>query len=212
MDDLNDVAWFAVLAYSVTSVGIAVATGPNMVLVLGAAALLFVLCAICYVNGYGSSHVRLLDEDLSHLEHHVMARLSALRNAAANGSCCVRWLKKGKLEVVSDIGFVVELDRKKVSYWVGIPSQQNERFEVAGQEESTSDLLERLRNLPVLAQLGWEILTQKHQSESVIQVSNPAKMIRISSEHDVVVDPMSASNVSGLLSQTMSMILDIVSA
>jgi hypothetical protein len=209
-DDLNDVSWFAVLAYSVTSVGIAVATSPNILLVLGAAALLLLLCAMCYGNGYASFHIRLLDEDLDHLENHVMTRLSALDSVAGNGRSCVRWLEKRKLRVVSDIGLSVDLADTNVTYWVGIASLERERFELTGRSDSASNVLKKVSGLPIVTQSNWQLLDRKAQSGFAIRVYNPIKTVRISSEYSVVLSPTSASAASSALSETMSMLLDLL--
>jgi hypothetical protein len=211
-DDLNDIAWFGVLVYSVFSVGLVLATGPNLMLIIGAPVILLILCVVCYENGYGNFRPRFLDEDLDEIEHHVLVRLSALEAAAAKGLSCVRWLDKGRTRVVSDIGFSVELRETMIYYWVGIPSQDHERFEVIGRSELPPKLLARLGSLPVVTQLGWEITTPPQQEDFATYVSNPIKMIRISSEYSVVVGLAPTSSPPDLLSRTILMLVDICAA
>ncbi|RDE11445.1 MAG: hypothetical protein C4K47_09975 [Candidatus Thorarchaeota archaeon] len=208
-DDLNDVAWFAVLAYSVTSMGIAVATGPKMYLVLGAAGLLLVLCGVCYVAGYRNYRIRLLEEDVDQLQHHVMARLSALEIIITKGRSCVQWLEKEKLRVLSDVGFVVESPNTTVSYWFGIPSQQSERFEIIGPHELSPGLLARLRNAPIMTQSGWQLSTRQQESNLMIQIFNPVKLVRFHPDCSVVLNPTFSSAASAVLVESMSMLVGL---
>lgn len=209
MDDINDVAWFAVLAYSVTSVGIAVATRPNLALVLGAVPVLLILCALCYRNSYQSVHIRFLGEDVDQLEYYAMAHLSALSSVAPNGRSCVRWLKKGKMHVLSDVGFIVELPSIRVSYWLGIPSQKNERFEITGLRERMSGMLASVSHIPIITESDWQLTAHEQEEGFMIQVLNPVKVIRISSQYSVVMNPAGSSTVSSSLAESMQMLLDL---
>jgi hypothetical protein len=212
IDDLNDVAWFAVLVYSVVSTAIAVATGPNVWLSIGAGVVLAALCAICFRNGYGSAHIKLLDEDMDQLEYHAMARLSSLRALNGKGRDCVRWLERGKLQVLSDMGMIVDSLSAKITYWLGIPSQQQERFEIMSPQEPTPGLIAGVRSIPIIAESNWQLVMGQQGSGTLIRISNPKKLIRISSLSSIIVDPTSSSAASSSLVETLSMILRLFAA
>jgi hypothetical protein len=216
VDDLTDMAWFAVLVYAVGSIGLIVATGPNFPLCLGAMPLAAVVCFICYVDGFRSAGVRTLSDDLDELENCVMTRLCVLRVATRNHQekTCVRWLDMGKRQVVADVGIVISSPKGQtgsgvvISYWLGIPSRESERFEITEVSETQDKLVSILDRLSVVTELGWKPLVEEIESGRRIRILNPLHSIRVSSLSSIVAEPTSSRKVSETIAGTVSQLLE----
>jgi hypothetical protein len=150
------------------------------------------------------------DENIEHLKHLVLSRISALHAVARERHFqpAVRWLRKGKKQVLGDI-FIQILNRSRkeglvVCYWLGLPSSDGERmvFDVA--EEQIKAIQESLLALPILSDFGWKIEIGAQNVEPTIVLRNERRVLRIDVQSTMVRSPSHVKEISEKLADALS--------
>ncbi|MGY5880309.1 MAG: hypothetical protein RTV31_08660, partial [Candidatus Thorarchaeota archaeon] len=130
LDDLNDLAWFAIVVWAViSSAGIFTDFSGIPLCILGAIVLI-ITCFICYVSGYRTVQGFSFEEDLNHLEYYIERYTKEIDDAlpTVNGHAIFQLTKSGKRWALIDIivEFALPLD-SVIEYHLGLSSAKQER-------------------------------------------------------------------------------------
>jgi hypothetical protein len=69
-----------------------------------------------------------------------------------------------------------------------------------------------VRSTPIIAESNWQLVMGQQGSGTLIRISNPKKLVRISSLSSIIIDPTSSSAASSSLAETLSMLLRLFAA
>jgi hypothetical protein len=145
------------------------------------------VCAIVFVNGYQSTDLENLRDTLNYVEFYVISRLSALdaiSNDYEKDIFVERFSKNGKY-ILNDfgIGFFTDDAICNISYYLGLPSQMNERFEVKIRGDSTSKILKELKEN--LSRKNWSIEVESSENYTLLHY-----------KHDIIEYSFGIQNIS----------------
>jgi hypothetical protein len=170
IDDYNDIAWFTILIWSVLSSIIATFLLVDSIVSLFGPLITAFVCAIVFVNGYHSTDLENLRDNLNYLEFYVISRFSALdaiSNDYQNNIFVERFSKNGKY-ILNDfgIGFFADDAICNISYYLGLPAHMNEQFEVKVRGDSTSKILKELKE--TLSRQNWSIEVESSENYTLL--------------------------------------------
>ena len=158
VDDVIDIAWFAIITWSVISTALVVAFELFRLLCALGAFVLGVASAFCYRNGFQTGSRKNFDEDLEHLGYYIQSRLAEIfKHLEGAGLVAnIRLLVAGKKLVLSDVGVsLMSINETGLSvyYWIGLSSNRHESIEIRNCEDE--ELKTGLEELPVVVTLNW---------------------------------------------------------
>ncbi len=209
VDDVIDLTWFGVIVWAVISTAITAVFSPHILFYITPPLVLPGLCAASFYTGYRAAGMKYYDENIEHLKHLVLSRISALHTVTGERHFqpAVRWLRKGKKQVLGDI-FIQILNRSRkeglvICYWLGLPSSDDERmiFDVA--EKHLNAIQESLLALPILSDFGWKLEIEPHNAEPTIVLRNE-RVLRIDVQSTMVRSPSQVKEISEKLADALS--------
>lgn len=191
-DDLNDLAWFAIVAWAViSSTGIFTAIAGIPICSLGSFVLL-ITCFVSYIGGYRSAMGNSFEEDLHHLEYYIDRCIKSVDKTLpkANGKIILQVSKKGRKTVLIDI--IVEFTLQHdliIEYHLGLSSQREERFIVVVPSKYLDMTYTKFKNFPVVKNSSWILEQVTTQSGPIIRIVNSEQRLCICDRSTFVVNP-----------------------
>ncbi|MHA2040950.1 MAG: hypothetical protein ACW975_03720 [Candidatus Thorarchaeota archaeon] len=213
VDDVLDLAWFGVIVWAVISTGIAVVHNPSGLFYASSSLVLSGLCLASLYNGYRISRSPSFDENIEHLKHLVLSRLSALQLVVGRRyfQPGVKLLSKGEKQVIADI-FVQILNNSRskgavLSYWLGLSSTDDERVNFDVPEQHVESIRGSLMSLPIISDFGWSIDTAPNNNEPRVVIRNKRDSIRIDVQSTMVLSPSRIKESSEKLADALEAVI-----
>lgn len=175
-DDLIDLSWFLVLAWSILSSTL-FALGLTQSLfcsILGDLALI-AACILSYFCGYRTQRGLSLEDQLTHLEYHLMTRLRAIGNGSKRGSHSTSLLLRQRFRRLYIMDVIVEFDTApglELDYRIGVPSSENERFVLDAPDEKAAMVKHHLEALSLFKLKRWTVEEMKTQKSKILRAIN----------------------------------------
>ncbi len=213
LDDLNDLAWFVVIAWAmISSIGIFIEFVGVAFFILGAVVLV-ITCFACYVSGYRTIQGFSFEEDLHHLEHYVDRCIKAADAAlpSANGHIILQVTKRGRQTVLIDI--IVEFTTSLnsiIEYHIGLSSHLQERFIIDAPTETLDRAYAKFKKLSVVNESRWTLEQVTTQSGRIAIILNSESMFSMSDRSSFVINPDIAKKNALVVSETLSGIAKIL--
>ncbi|MCK5238677.1 MAG: hypothetical protein KAR33_03950 [Candidatus Thorarchaeota archaeon] len=132
-DDINDIAWFFIAVWSMFSTLVAVTLelfSPFCIISSG------VLMSISFFNYYEGRKGRnngYFEDDIGHLEYHVISRLEGIVALHPGAQSYVSWKIRNGTAVLNDFFVSIDLELSEktvVKYYLGLPSKECERITI----------------------------------------------------------------------------------
>lgn len=212
-DDVIDLTWFGVIVWAVISTGIAAVFSPSVLFYASPSLVLSGLCLASFYNGYRIAASPLFDENLEHLKHYILSRLSALHVAVGKRYFRpgVRLLSKGKKQVIDDI-FIQMLNKSRdngavVSYWLGLSSTDDERLDFDVADEHVEAIQGSLMDLAIIADFGWTIDNESKGNGSRVVLRNDQSALRIDVQSTIVLSPSRIKESSEKLADAIKAVI-----
>jgi hypothetical protein len=213
VDDALDIAWFGVIVWAVISTGIAAVFNPPVLFYSSSSFALSGLCLASLYNGYRIAPSPSFDENLEHLKHLVLSRLSALHVVVGKRyfQPGVKLQSKGKKQVIADI-FALMLNKSRdkgaiVSYWLGLSSADDERLDFHVADELVIAIKDSLIDLPIMSDFGWSLDTASNSDESRIVLRNERGALRIDVQSTMVLSPSRIKESSEKLADALKAVI-----
>jgi hypothetical protein len=195
VDDVIDLAWFGVIVWAVISTGIVAVLDPHVLFYASPSSLLAGLCIVSLYNGYRIAQSPSFDENIEHLKHLILSRLTALHAVAGKRyfQPGLRLLTKGKKQVLADI-FVQILNNSRdkgpvLCYRLGLSSTDDERLDFEVAEEHIGAIQGSLMDLPIVSDIGWRIDIASNSNEPGVVLRNERGVLRIDVQSTMVLSP-----------------------
>ena len=192
LDDLNDLAWFVIIVWSMLSSFFLLDRIGFFPFCRFGAVILIITCIASYISGFRTVRGPTFEENLNHLEYYVdkHVRRVDLQLPSTNGKVIFQLTKKRRRYALVDI--IVEfklLDKAVLEYHLGLSSNQNERFIL----EASSDVVEHVyRNLTELDEVKkseWILEKITTQSGRVLRFVNTKKILNIADKNTFILGP-----------------------
>ncbi|MFW9953448.1 MAG: hypothetical protein ACFFD3_02765 [Candidatus Thorarchaeota archaeon] len=173
-DDINDIAWFLVAVWTMVSTLAVMTVDAFRPFCLISAGVLALICFLTYYEGHRGLTNGYFEDEIDHLEFHVISRMSLLSSITPDARTNVIWKERNSKMVLYDFSVAFEFNEKiklSLEYFLGLPSSDYERFVINGSENEIKRIEASLGSL--LSDFpGWE----------PIKTSN-ASMILMNTEH-----------------------------
>jgi hypothetical protein len=213
IDDVMDLTWFGVIVWAVISTGIAAMFSPYVLFYASPSLVLSGLCLATYYNGYRIAPSPSFAENMEHLKHHVLSRLSALHVVVGKRyfQPGIKLLSKGTTQVIADIfAQIINKSRNQgavLSYWLGLSSSDSERIEFDVEEELAGAIQDSLELHPIISDSDWKIRIAYDSFEPVVVLRNEQSDIRIDIQSTLVHSPSRIKDTSERLADALKTIL-----
>jgi hypothetical protein len=213
LDDLNDLAWFVVIAWAmISSIGIFIEFVGVAFFFLGAVVLV-ITCFACYVSGYRTIQGFSFEEDLHHLEYYVDRCIKAADTAlpSANGHIILQVTKRGRQTILIDI--IVEFTTSLnsiIEYHIGLSSHLQERFIIDAPTETLDMAYAKFKELSVVKELRWTLEQVTTQTGRIVKLSNSERMFSMCNRSSFVINPDIAKKNALVVNETLSGIAKIL--
>ena len=201
VDDLNDLAWFSIVVWSMISIILINLIGQNLLIYISPSVLLALVTAILYRNGYQSTPRFQYDDILDHLEFHIFTRLDAFSVLldSAKVDFIVEWWKKGNRKTIGDIlsYCLIETNVRRIEifYNVGLPSNS---FEVVKVKSSTPLNVTTFEGLS-----GWTVSTD----EFSLTLTNESGSLDLTDMSSIIATPSHIQNESDTIRELLESLL-----
>ncbi len=213
LDDLNDLAWFVVIAWAmISSIGIFIEFVGVAFFILGAVVLV-ITCFACYVSGYRTIQGVSFEEDLQHLEYYVDRCIKAADTAlpSANGHIILQVTKRGHRTVLIDI--IVEFTTSLnsiIDYHIGLSSHLQERFIIGAPTETLDRTYAKFKEFSVVKESRWTLEHVTTQSGRIVRISNSESKFSMSNRSSFVINPDIVKKNALVINETLSDIAQIL--
>ena len=163
IDDYNDVAWFGILLWSLISsvIGNLFYIEPSFYII--GVLVTALICLITFMNGYQSTDLEYLRNDLEHIECFILSRLSKLNEIRNNShrTSFIEWVSKHDMTTLNDVGLTIRVNRGNnefciIDYYLGIPSLKNERTEIQIMNNESSLIISKMKELAFRSNWSYE--------------------------------------------------------
>jgi hypothetical protein len=195
VDDIIDLTWFVVIVWAAISTCVLAVFNPPPLFLASPALVLAGLCFASLYNGYRIAPSPPFDENMEHLKHLVLSRLSTLHAVVG-----VRYFKpgisllsKGKKQIINDF-FAQMVNRSKeigpvFTYWMGISSSDTERIEFTIEDEQVRAVKDLLKHHPIATDSGWRMSILNDSNEPIVALRNEQSDLRIDVQSTMVHSP-----------------------
>jgi hypothetical protein len=175
IDDYNDVAWFVILLWSlISSVVFSFFNLDPSFCVIGAL-VTALTCLMTFMNGYKSTDLEYLRNDLEHIEFFILSRLSKLNEIRSNShrTSFIEWVSKHDTTTLNDVGFAIRVSRGNdkfciIDYYLGISSLKNERIEIQIMNNDSSLIISKMKKLA--SKSNWSFESQPKENYTWIKL------------------------------------------
>ncbi|TFG34878.1 hypothetical protein EU527_00820 [Candidatus Thorarchaeota archaeon] len=200
LDDLNDIAWFIIIVWSMISSFLFLEQlGPFSVCPFGALVLV-VVCIASYYTGFRTVRGDSFEEDFSHLEFYVNTHIRNIdaELPLANGMIIIQLVRKRRKYAIVDILVEYRLQNKMIlEYHLGFSSAHKERFILEAPYDLIECFYEKMKEMAVVKQADWIIEQITTQSGKILRLVNQRKTLDISEKNTFIIGP-SVVNKSAL--------------
>jgi len=197
IDDLNDLAWFAIFIWAMISSAGIFAQFTGIPLCTFGVIVLVATCFASYASGYRTVQGVSFEEDLHHLEYYIDRCIRSVDSAllAENGKVIVQVSEQGRRTVLIDIvvEFVLSSDFV-VEYHIGLSSQRKERFIVVTPADSLDRVYAKFKKIPTVQSANWTLEQITTQSGVIIRIVNLESKLSISDRASFVITPDHVEN------------------
>ncbi|MHA1960229.1 MAG: hypothetical protein ACW99U_08365 [Candidatus Thorarchaeota archaeon] len=184
-DDMNDLAWFAVLSWAIVSAALLQSILTVAYVAILSTALLAGMALVVYLSGYWSTGTPYLLDSLDELEFYILKRLAKLLGTSMGGPCQVYtiWLRKNSQRILFDIAFDVSVDTDtdqtaKIRYLMGLPSKEYERLIITSSEQVSAEMIQRVHRLRLVAARGWMVEPLDTSRGLKVSIMNPDQILQ----------------------------------
>lgn len=192
LDDLNDLAWFAIVVWAViSSAGIFTDFSGIPLCILGAIVLI-ITCFVCYVSGYRTVQGFSFEEDLNHLEYYIERYTKEIDDAlpTVNGHAIFQLTKSGKRWALIDIivEFALPLD-SVIEYHLGLSSAKQERVIIVAPPKPLDTAYSKFKKLRIVKDTEWTLEQVTTQAGLIVRIVNPETKLSICDRTTFVTNP-----------------------
>ncbi len=217
MDDILDLAWFFVIVWAAVSTAMVVLFGSSPILCVSPSPVLAVICAACYYNGYQSGEGDISADNLEHLEHLALSRVTSIQSIASDNlfQPYARWMQKKESRVLSDfgvylIGSTLEMAGAVIRYSVGFSSGDEERIEVLLSEEPDSEFQREVTRLDSDLGSRWVLTTDSGQHEYKLHFTNVTDSPNLGRGASLIRSPSEQERATREVAETIESLLQHV--
>jgi len=208
VDDTIDLTWFVVIVWAAISTGILVVFNPPLFLI-SPALVLAGLCLASIYNGYRTAPSPAFDENMEHLKHLILARLSALHAVIGKRyfQPGISLLSKGKKQIINDF-FAQMLNSSEdkgpvLTYWFGLSSSDIERIDFNIGDEQVKSIQDALECHPIITASGWKISISQDSNGPRVELRNEQSDFRIDVQSTMIHSPSSIKDTSENLADAL---------
>jgi len=192
LDDLNDLAWFAIVVWAVISsagiftviVGIPICTFGSIILII--------TCIVSYISGYRTIQGFSFEEDLHHLEYYINRSIKKIDKVLPkeNGVVILQVTKRGKRTVLIDIIVEFKLANNSIiEYHLGLSTQRQERFIIFLPSTFIDAVYSRIKKMPSVKDSNWTVEQITTQSGRILRIINSQGRLCICDRSTFVINP-----------------------
>ncbi|MFW9847109.1 MAG: hypothetical protein ACFFD6_10190 [Candidatus Thorarchaeota archaeon] len=216
-DDLLDIVWFGVLVWAVLSTAIIMLFNPPSQFYTSPALVQAGLCGTIYYNGYMSSESISFEDEIEHLKHTVLSRISTLHSVSGKRYFQpeVILLSKGKkralADIVIDFSDSVGEDQNGIfNYTLALPTSMYERLTIDVSDKLKQSILQTLEGLPIVQDNEWKPFVKAIPNGYRIQLCNMKDSINLGSDSSMFMSPSRVEEVSHKLGRALAAIYEII--
>ncbi len=227
VDDLNDLAWFAIVVTMMLST-LALWTGvPSLVAALAGPIALSTASTATYINGYSTPSGQHLDQVLDHLEFIVTSRLQQLDQLRQHADITLAtvWLQKGTQRVLCDFTARLSCNDTTAYYALGIPSDRCEALRITLHNSAHLSTLDTTLSPLTTSDPPWSLTTSRHSTPadvpdqtstgthdqtSTVTLTNPALCIDLTHPQSVLLSPSTVEDSSRRLLDALARLVTTV--
>ncbi|MFX1260636.1 MAG: hypothetical protein ACFFAZ_00980 [Promethearchaeota archaeon] len=213
VDDIIDLTWFAVIVWAALSTTVLAVFNPPSLFLASPALVLAGLCLASLYNGYRIAPTQAFDENMEHLKHLVISRLSALKTVVGMRyfQPGISLFRKGRKQIINDF-FVRMLSSSKdkgpvLTFWVGLPSSDFERIDFDVDDELVRVLQDSLERHPIVIDSGWSLSVSKDSNKPGVVLRNDQSDLRIDVQSTMVHSPSWIRDTSEELADALRVVL-----
>lgn len=192
MDDLNDLAWFAIIIWSMISSFFFFKDFGSLLISLSGAVVLVVSCLASYISGFRTVRGISFEEDFGHLEFFVEKHVRNIDGAlpSANGVVIFQLIKRRRKYALVDVVVEFRLQENMVlEYHLGLSSMRNERFIINAPQDVIDSIYGNLKELTVIQYPDWILEQVTTQSGRILRFLNQKKILNIADNSTFIISP-----------------------
>jgi len=201
VDDVNDIAWFAIIVWIMMSALATTTIGFSLLLCLTAVVVLGGICFVTYFYGHRGLVNGYFEDDLAHLEYYVQSRLSLLGPLVKDSVQKVVWKKKNSKIILYD--FIVNIHTKDdftLSYQMGIPSTENERFSITAETKMLDPIAREVR------MLTWATWSPMRKDDKMLTLVHASRKVDLRRRSTFVQSPEEPTYLVDIAKKLLSII------
>ncbi len=217
VDDILDLAWFFVIVWASVSTAMVILFGSSPILCVSPSPVLAIISASCYYNGYQSGKAETSADNLEHLEHLALSRVTSIRAIASDNffQPYARWIQKQEGRVLSDfgvylIGSALDTVSAVIRYSVGFSSGHKERIEVLLSEEPDSDFQSAVTELDSDLGSKWVLTTDSGLHEHKFCFTNVTDSPSLKRAASLIRSPSEQERATREVAETIESLLQLV--
>jgi hypothetical protein len=217
IDDLNDVAWFGIVVWSMLSSLFFVSFESLSLFCIIGSPVIGMFCVATYLNGYKTTTNDGFEDDILHLEYHIKMRLKSIQKIVPRETQpFIAWKQKNHQSILEDIGLLWEpksdgeSDGPSLKYYIGLPSEMPERFEIRFTAKPNRNLIDSLAGVGLVTSLKWKIAFYLESSDPKVVITNKIPRLVLADRATLVRDPEDDNEIIQKLTKGFSEILDVL--
>ncbi len=173
-DDVNDIAWFLVAVWAMVSTLLFLTWEASVSVCLASVGFLMAVCIIIYYEGYKGLANGYFEDDIDHLEYHILSRLESLVSLHPSTRSFVSWkVKRGKI-VLNDFCVSIKIENSSNTafrYYLGIPSEDKERIIIERGNISMETIRRELQEL-LSEESVWKLSQTADNSIEIMNIKD----------------------------------------
>jgi hypothetical protein len=217
IDDLNDVAWFGIVVWSMLSSLFFVSFEALSLFCVISSPVIGLFCIATYQNGYKTTSNDGFEDEILHLEYHIKMRLKSLGKIAPRETQpFISWMQKNQLNILEDIGLTWESksddesNGPSMKYYIGLPSEKPERFEIRFTIKPNRRVIDSLADVSLVSGLDWKIAFYLESTEPKVVITNKIPRLILGDRTTLVRDPEDDNKIIQKLTKGFSEILNVL--
>ena len=217
IDDLNDVAWFGIVVWSMLSSLFFVSFESLSVFCVIGSPVIGMFCIATYLNGYKTTSNDGFEDDILHLEYHIKMRLKAMQKISPRETQpFIAWKQKNQVSILEDLGLLYESKSDNESggawlkYYIGLPSEMPERFEIRFTSKPNRSVIDCLAGVGLVISLNWKIAFYLETSDLKVVITNKIPRLILADRATLVRNPEDDNEIIQKLTKGFSEILDVI--
>ena len=213
LDDLNDLAWFAIIIWAVISSAGIFTTITGISICLLGSFVLIITCIVSYISGYRTVQGFSFEEDLHHLEYYIDRSIKKIDMVIPkeNGKVILQVTKRPERTVLIDI--IVEFNLANnsiIEYHLGLSTQRKERFIILLPSAFVDDAYANIKKIPSVKDSTWTIEQITTQSGRILHIVNSDSRLCICDRSTFVINPGAVEQYTQPACDTLKSITSIL--